>query len=103
MSEKVANGGKKLELDANKLGKVKLGEITLKRVKTHINQCESCESPNYHVWYVQYHTKSIGTITYCQDCMEHQQWGKDMAKWDENHMVSSFQQWLTVNMQPIEM
>lgn len=103
MVEKAAKEGKKLNIDANKLGKVKLGEITLKRIQTHMNQCESCDSMHFHVWYVQYGVKTIGTITYCQDCQVHEKWGKDMAKWDANDMVSSFQQWLSMNLHPIEL
>ena len=103
MVEKVKNDVKKLNIDVNKLGKVVLGGITLKRIKTHIKQCESCESTNYHVWMVQMGVKSIGTITYCQDCMEHQQWGAKLVEKDIDGMIPSFQMWLHENMHPIAM
>lgn len=98
MVEKAANDGKKLNINKNRLFKVKLGGITFKKVQTHLKQCESCGHGKFHVWVVQMGVKSIGTITFCPKCHVHEQWGKDMTKLDENGMIPAFQQWLDANL-----
>lgn len=86
-----------MKLDANRLGKVVLGEITLKRLKTHITECETCESPRYHVWAVRMGTKSLGTITFCAECKEHGMYGKKLFKPPANELITPFQVWIDEN------
>lgn len=98
MSEKVAKQSKPVEFDVNKLWKVQMGAITLKKIKYHLNQCESCGMGGWHVWRVQMGVKSIGTICFCPKCHEHTQWGKKLVKKDINALIAPFQVWIDKNL-----
>lgn len=98
MTEKAATKEKKLNIDKNRLYKVRLGGITFKKIETHLKRCESCGHGRFHVWVVQMGVKTIGTITFCPKCRVHESWGKEMYKKDEMGMIPAFQEWLDKNL-----